>query len=152
MSDAYADWIARFLAEHNGSVRGLCASASMAMKAAFPELAIVRGFHCPGGPHWWLTAPDGTIVDPTASQFPKPGAYRPFRPGDIVQVGRCMNCGEEIYEKVQSLDGSPKCVCSPECALELDAEYNDDPKDEEPFFDADELAAECGSDNIEGDA
>lgn len=49
--------------------------------------------------------------------------YEPWKPGDEVRVGKCMNCGEEIWEAVQTIDVAPeqKCICSPECHAEFEA-------------------------------
>jgi hypothetical protein len=114
----YTQWIATYLARV-GSPRGQCVVAANEMREAFPELVEVRGwFHC--AEHCWLLAPDGTIVDPTVSQFGMwdtvPEAYRAWKPGDEVRVGRCMECGDDIYRVVQTLDdGVRESFCDVKC-------------------------------------
>lgn len=104
---AYEEYIKKYLSE-TGSVFGKCREACKAMLEAFPELTIVRGHvhdaHWGLRSHWWLTDPAGNIVDPTVSQFPKPTGYAPWKPGDPVRVGACMDCGSDIYRKVLDLD------------------------------------------------
>jgi hypothetical protein len=118
----YEDWIRAYKIEHNWNVRGLCSIATTRMAEAFPELTRVPGwcYHSTGSDeHWWLAAPDGTIIDPTASQFTGLLRYEPFKPGDEVRVGRCMNCGIGIYEAVDALSGPRRTSCSDECERAL---------------------------------
>lgn len=128
---SYAEWIANYVKRHPRTY-GLCGSACKEMRAVFPELVEVPGW-CNGREHVWLVDPEGNIVDPTASQFGDPVMdgfgleYRAWKPGDEVRVGRCMNCGEDIYAEVENLkDGgkSHRSVCSDDCASELEAEFN----------------------------
>jgi hypothetical protein len=124
-SDAYSEWIANYLRAHQGHVRGYCQDATLKMHEAFPELTIVKGFRRPGGEHCWLVTADGTVVDPTESQFAMTALeYRSFRPGDTVCVGKCMNCGEYIYEAVQSLEGERKEFCNEQCYDEMTRWFN----------------------------
>lgn len=116
----YNSWIAQWLS--NNQALGACQQAVTEMAKAFPELTIERGHvMCPAPwglrAHWWLVDPKGNIVDPTASQFPGIFAYEPWTPGDEVRVGKCMNCGCEICEALESIDRAPepKSICSPEC-------------------------------------
>jgi hypothetical protein len=71
MKEIYKIWIENWLSRNNPV--GKCAEATMEMKKAFPELTRVGGdFFCPKwlqSSHWWLIAPDGSIVDPTIGQF-----------------------------------------------------------------------------------
>lgn len=120
----YASWITDYISRQRGNIVGMCRIACEDMRNEFPELVLTAGFVVPGGEHFWLTAPDGSVVDPTALQFTRIEEYRPFKPGDEVQVGRCMNCGWEIYRSVQTLDGPRLSVCSDECNDELIKEYN----------------------------
>jgi hypothetical protein len=86
---------------------GQCQKWSKQIAEVFPELRIARGWvYCELGErtHWWCIAPDGTVVDPTASQFNWVFEYREFTPGDLVQVGKCMECGQMIEEEVFDLD------------------------------------------------
>jgi hypothetical protein len=100
------------------------------MVKAFPELTIVKGhvetLEWGRRGHMWLRMADGTIVDPTASQFPGILEYDEWKPGDEVRVGACMNCGEDIWRSVQTLDTEPynPMVCSEECSVELEREFN----------------------------
>lgn len=114
----YDEWIADYH-RREGSGYGRCKSACETMRAAFPELTIVPGHvYCAWGRrgHFWLTAPDGTIVDPTREQFPGPVDYDPWKPGDLVDVGACMECGERIWLPAQTLDGPPHNPHSPCCS------------------------------------
>lgn len=119
--NAYKAWIKEHVRRHRHSVLGLCNEAVKEMKKAFPELEKVPGhvedMYWGRRGHVWLKAEDGTIVDPTASQFPAIMEYIPWKPGDVVRVGKCMNCGEEIWRPVQRLDVAPAVVsaCSKEC-------------------------------------
>lgn len=128
MKREYADWIEMYLDRYDGRPVGLCGSATAEMVLKFPELRRVAGFvytnrgECE---HFWCTTAEGEVVDPTAKQFEWISAYVPWQPGDEVRVGACMNCGEGIYRRVQSLDepGLNPGVCSEECFDELKKEY-----------------------------
>lgn len=127
---SYDDWIATWVSQRP-FIRGLCGSATKAMAQVFPELEIVAGWvNFRGGrsEHFWCVAPDGSIVDPTASQFSGELEYQPFAPGDEVRVGKCLNCGAEIYASVERLDDASQArsVCSSECASELEAGLSPD--------------------------
>lgn len=124
--NAYKTWISRWL--ENNRALGACQQAVTELVKNFPELTVVKGHvYCPAPwgrrAHWWATAPDGSIVDPTASQFPGIFEYEPWVPGTEVRVGKCMNCGCEIWEAVESIDTEPpqKCICSPECHADFAA-------------------------------
>lgn len=120
----YAEWIAAYVARMNGHLLGRCLSATREMKLRFPELTIVCGHvevpHWGRRGHWWLTAPDGAIVDPTAFQFPAILEYIPWTPVELVHVGKCMECGEKIWRRVETLDGIPKheTFCGSACERE----------------------------------
>lgn len=83
---------------------GTCKETTLAMQEAFPELTRVRGhYYClPWGErdHWWLIDPDGKIVDPTKAQFPCYGCgqYIAWNEGDPEPTGKCLNCGEYVYD------------------------------------------------------
>ena len=88
--------------------RGKCREMSEALCREDPTLTLVRGHYvCPiwrtEEPHWWCTKPDGTIVDPTALQFPSKGkgVYIPFN-GMVA----CANCGKEIPEDKADIEGN----------------------------------------------
>jgi hypothetical protein len=127
--DRYTTWIHAYL-ERVQNTLGRCREACVEMRAAFPELIEVRGhvldLQWGRRGHIWLVTPDKTIIDPTASQFPALYEYEPWTPDQPVRVGRCMNCGEEIWERVPSLDVevSTRSVCSDACERELMAEYS----------------------------
>ena len=129
MKAEYAAWIESYR-QANPILRGACQSATEDMAKAFPELTRVPGrikFVAGGSTeHWWLTAPDGEVIDPTVSQFEYALAhggveYAPWRPGDKVLVGRCMNCGDDIWRRVQILGGPRESVCGEECAADFAA-------------------------------
>jgi len=118
----YDEWIEQYVSSiTNRYVRGKCGHAVQAMKLEFPELRIAKGFaHVAWGrdQHWWCVAPDGTIVDPTVSQFPGTAVleYEELdldNPADVarIPIGKCMNCGEETYP-----DSLESCICSQRCA------------------------------------
>jgi hypothetical protein len=99
---------------------GKCAEATIDMVAKFPELKRVRGhYYCPfwgERQHWWCIAPDGTIVDPTVSQFPSLGSgkYVEWSEGEEEPVGRCVNCSKEVLMSKNSNVGPE--FCSMSCA------------------------------------
>lgn len=119
MKPEYQKWIDAFLAANNPY--GKCKEACQEMMVAFPELKLVPGHIYDAGigkrSHHWCVAEDGTIVDPTATQFPLLSEYEPWKPGDEVRAGKCMNCGDEIWRECQDLANPPKreCICSPIC-------------------------------------
>ncbi len=124
MTNEYEQWIEQWVADNRAY--GQCQEATTAMVEAFPELTIVPGrVSCDWGQraHWWLTDPNGYIVDPTVSQFGAVFSYHPWKPGDEVRVGKCMNCGDEIWRSVQVLDPPSKneCICNKNCADEFEA-------------------------------
>jgi hypothetical protein len=118
----YAAWIA----EHcQGVVAGFCHSASEAMKKAFPELILCRGYYMSdidgSRAHWWLKTPGGEIVDPTVHQFMagREGSYEEYKLEDHgpLPIGKCMNCGDEVYAS----DNPPaSSMCSQECLDSFD--------------------------------
>jgi hypothetical protein len=83
MADPRSPYI-QWIAEHvELDPHGQCKEVTERMASAFPELRRVRGHYvCPvvgPQPHWWMVTPDGTVVDPTRTQFPSQGqgAYEP---------------------------------------------------------------------------
>lgn len=132
MKQEYADWIAAYVAEHQGHVRGYCVDACMEMKKVFPELEYVPGWIEAGGEHMWLKTPDEEIIDPTRAQFRSDVElkYIPWKPGDEIRGGTCPNCGWDIYIHPRSLADfkvmggkapDDRSVCDDECAKEFDA-------------------------------
>ena len=96
-------WIQDYLASFENPFKatyGKCAEVSQMMQEAFPELERVRGYvYTPWGKreHWWLKTTDETIVDPTADQFPSIFEYEEWHEGMERRLGKCMDCGEEIW-------------------------------------------------------
>jgi hypothetical protein len=99
--EKYEEWIKLNVLDDG---YGKCADVTQRMAAAFPELKRIRGhYYCVvwgERTHWWLVAPDGTIVDPTKAQFPSKGTgvYAPWHEGDREPSGMCANCGELCYD------------------------------------------------------
>ena len=123
MKKQYQDWIDDYLKRVKYPL-GKCRSACEEMLKAFPELHEVRGHvYCAWGKrgHIWLETDAGEKVDPTVSQFSSAVEYESWKPGDAVCVGKCMNCGDEIWREVDNLseDHSYYGLCSPECEIEM---------------------------------
>jgi hypothetical protein len=82
-----------------------------------PTLTPVRGHYICWSwgkqAHWWAVKPDGTIVDPTVGQFPKPhiGDYIPF--DDVIE---CSHCGKRVAEEHATFYGS-YAFCSGSCNI-----------------------------------
>lgn len=87
-----------------------CKEFCEAMLKEFPELALTRGYYFDfewgQREHWWLTDPQGNVIDPTARQFPSKGCgfYEPWNEGDPEPIEKCVVCGEYIYEGDSSHD------------------------------------------------
>lgn len=123
LDQRYQGWIEVWCSENRAY--GNCEPAVLALLQSFPELEHVRGHVWTTWgkrAHHWAVTPDGTIVDPTASQFEAVFEYEPWKPGDPIRVGKCMNCGDEIWRAVESLDTEIKqeCICSEICKDEFD--------------------------------
>ena len=90
----YTAWIGSYLRSiAPQSPKGMCGAAVAAMVLEFPELQPVSGFVDVEGedwlkPHWWAVAPDGTIVDPTASQFERINEYVEAPTAYLRTIGR----------------------------------------------------------------
>lgn len=99
MDQRYQDWIT----DLGSNLFGRCRGVTKEMVEAFPELRRVRGhYHCPiwgKRAHWWCVAPDGSIVDPTVSQFPSRGIgeYVLLDETAPIPTGKCPDCGEYVY-------------------------------------------------------
>lgn len=84
-----------------------------------PTLTAIRGhYNCPLWGlqnHWWCVRKDGTIYDPTVTQFPSAGVgeYIPFN-GLIT----CETCGKRVPEEECYPMGNYAC-CSYRCAMRL---------------------------------
>ncbi len=136
MKEKYSTWIKDWLSKNNPY--GKCHETSAEMAETFDDLEIVKGHvqtdwgkrsHC------WCVDPDGNIVDPTRSQFGFVSEYDPWKPGDEVRVGKCLNCGNEIWEAVQDLDKSPiRSVCGKKCEDEFEAYLNEEMEEMEQSY------------------
>ncbi len=113
MNPAYAAWISEFVAGANNFVRGKCAEATALMVEAFPELRRTCGFVVTlwgEDQHWWCVAPDGTVIDPTAAQFPFVESYEevdPAKPHRPIPMGICANCSGPVFDH--------RTICSDAC-------------------------------------
>lgn len=116
--NSYAAWIKEYVSSLNGNVYAMCQEATAQMSKAFPELIRVPGYAY-GSEHWWMKTADGEIVDPTISQFgvnvPDPSRYVEWNPRHLVRVGRCMECGNDIYRRVETLGVERLSICSKVC-------------------------------------
>lgn len=98
--------------------RGKCKELSEQLVAQDPTLKLVRGhYYCHAfgkQPHWWCERKDGTIVDPSARQFPSNGygVYEPFN--GIVE---CANCGKGMSEDEIRSAESNYVFCSTSCHM-----------------------------------
>lgn len=108
----YNIWIFKNVKEAYGK----CAEVTLKMQKEFPELERIRGhFDCPNrgrSEHWWLTL-DGSIIDPTQSQFIyfSLNQYEPWDENKPEPTGKCGNCGDYCY------NGSYTCSDSCERAV-----------------------------------
>ena len=121
---SYTEWIAAYEAR-TPHLLGQCLIAAEEMAAAFPELTVVKGHvYCDWGKrgHAWLMGEQGEILDPTAKQFGAIFEYEPWSPGDEARVGKCMNCGSEIWKAIYTLDEDhTQSICSEACELSFGA-------------------------------
>jgi len=117
----YIAWIGSFL-EAGNPVYGRCKETCEQMQMVFPELVLVPGHvHTTWGKreHFWLTLPSTNIViDPTATQFERIFEYEVFMEGDPMRLGRCMDCGEEIWGLPNT--GVSTSFCDEVCAQATD--------------------------------
>ena len=80
--------------------RGKCKRFSEELCTQDVTLTLVKGwYHCPiwgAQEHWWCKKPDGTVVDPTAKQFPSKGIgeYEEY-----VGILCCEYCGTDVKEE-----------------------------------------------------
>ena len=70
--------------------------------------------------HWWLTDEEGNIVDPTAGQFPIIVRYEPWSDGDPIRLGKCRNCGKEVWgvpelDELSGFVSNEKSFCDEHC-------------------------------------
>lgn len=103
MNPQYQLWIVQNVTD----ARGRCVETTRQMARAFPELRRVRGHaHCPiqnrAIPHWWLVAPSGDVVDPTAEQFECPSMVTYEEYTGPEPTGHCLDCGALLYDERQT--------------------------------------------------
>lgn len=96
------------------TLRGRCHSMALEAAEADATLKAVAGwYHCPiwgQEEHWWCERADGTIVDPTAAQFPSNGSGRYERHDGPAW---CLQCGIDFPWEQYMETGRP--ICSDEC-------------------------------------
>lgn len=123
MTDKYHLWIEGYK-KIEGSVKNKCLEATLKMKEEFPELIRKRG-HIIGAysnrkcEHWWLATEDGTIIDPTESQFGMILEYLERDESKPAPIGKCYNCGKYVYPGAPSSN-----TCSSECSEEFKNSLN----------------------------
>lgn len=104
MDEKYRQWIEAHVGEN---AYGNCHQFTHEMASNFPELKVVRGhYYCLAWgqrAHWWCVLPDGTNIDPTASQFPTKGkgVYVQHVEGEPEPTGKCPDCGAYCYNHEQ---------------------------------------------------
>ena len=111
MQEKYEKWIK----ENVTKPRLQCAEYTLKMQKQFPELKRIRGhYFCDREhPHWWLIDEDDNIIDPTIVQFPSiDGIYIPWDETQKEPIGKCLNCGELIYDCIISSQ-----ICSKICEI-----------------------------------
>jgi|AMWB02.1.fsa_nt_gi hypothetical protein len=108
----YVQWISEWLQNNDPHLK--CATATLEMVSAFPELTRIRGhvWLCGGyeRPHWWCIDKNGDVVDPTASQFNGIVMYEPWDESLPEPTGVCANCGGYTYNHAT--------CCSDKCHAE----------------------------------
>lgn len=119
----YDAWMTANVPREFEKVYGQCAKYVRQMVTVFPELHVRAGYYFDFQwgmrQHWWLETPDGTVIDPTAHQFPSKGRgpYEVLEPGDR-PVGICMDCGADVFNKDpetgQRNDSAPN-FCNARC-------------------------------------
>ena len=113
---------------------GHCEEAAHNMALEFPALRLVRGhYHCPiwgKRQHWWCETAEGTVIDPTASQFPSKGvmgSYEEAEEHTMVRIGCCAFCGEDIMAPLSEVEAgrvTHPTVCSKACGEAFTAHLN----------------------------
>jgi hypothetical protein len=116
---AYTMWITENYPTKE-SARRMCAEATIEMLLVFDELKRVRGLASveepwdlppTRTPHWWCVTPEGTIIDPTAHQYPtKILSYEEADESKGPPTGKCPNCGGLCYTQ--------EYLCSDKCSQE----------------------------------
>lgn len=92
----------------------------------FPELIICKGW-LGEQEHWWCKTKNGSIVDPTKHQqsfMGTFGKYREYKDGDEIKVGKCMNCGDNIFGLQEN---GRRDICGSRCEQEFINYQNENP-------------------------
>jgi hypothetical protein len=117
--EIYEEWIKAYVARFDSPKHtlGRCREAVEEMHREFPLLRVVKGHvYCPPPwgkrAHWWLEDQDHGIIDPTRSQFPGILFYQEYIEGDDVRIGKCMECGTELWGPPEQVG---KMFCGTEC-------------------------------------
>lgn len=128
MKEKYKEWVKEYI-DRTPFLLGKCHAASAEMRAAFPELQEKKGYvqtlAWGEREHVWMVDEEGNIVDPTEGQFPHGAlSYREWVPGALTLVGRCMECGDQIWRCVDSLEGERHYFCGSDCEKSAEIAYN----------------------------
>ena len=125
LSPELVQWLEKNTPTEFTDAFGRCHDFVAQLVKEFPEelTAIVGYYHDPmWGPrhHAWCITSRGTIVDPTAGQFPSAGrgVYEPF--GDHPPLFKCQNCGADVFTD----EWYPFCCDS--CSAQAYAEFSPD--------------------------
>ena len=98
--------------------RGKCKEMSEALCASDSNLTLVRGFyHDPiygKEQHWWCKQTDGTIIDPTAKQFPFGGISELYE--EFSGTCECDECGK-YFKECDGKFESRYSFCSSKCLM-----------------------------------
>ncbi len=104
MLDMYKKWVECNITDP----KNFCDCATTMMVDNFPNLKKVRGYYVDPihgkKPHWWCVDTNGTIVDPTVTQFNPCGDYLPYDETLGEPTAMCHYCGEPSYGDVYCCD------------------------------------------------
>lgn len=113
-------WESRMSQSDYLTYRGKCKELSELECSKNPSLRLTRGhYYCPiwnsDEPHWWCVDEHGTVVDPSAKQFPSRGSgiYTEFD-GRI----ECAECGKTVSEESARFEGN-YAFCSDRCIIKF---------------------------------
>lgn len=103
--------------------RGKCYQACIKLQEVLPDLRLTKGWYLQPGwdrnscQHWWLTTPNGDIVDPTAYQFLNPNIKELYEEFDEENtLLNCYVCNKELtYKEAKYNSHGNYVLCSGEC-------------------------------------